>query len=51
MDKTPNAEDVQDNNIVLSENDEQKCIEELRVLIKGSNYIIQILNCNLKCND
>lgn len=40
MDKTPNAENVQDNNIVLSESDEQKCIEELRVLIKGSSYII-----------
>lgn len=52
MDKTPVPE-VQETNIVLSESEEQKCIQELRVLIKGSSYIIFIFKekNNLKCND
>lgn len=40
MDKTTIPDEMQDNNIVLSESDEQKFIEELRALIKGSSYII-----------
>lgn len=40
MDKIPIPQEVQDNNIVLLQSDEQKCIEELRVLIKGLSYII-----------
>lgn len=46
MDKTPVPQEVQDNNIILSESDEQKCIEELRILIKGLCYIIYKLKKN-----
>lgn len=52
MDKTPVPE-VQETNIGLSESEEQKCIEELKVLIKGLSYIIffkEKIN-NLKCNE